>query len=276
MYIENLCHRDCWFRLFVVFDPIRCTSASVLHNLIPKERAFIQERLEDPALKPLSLHPIFIPTLLIELLSREALQLLDSVHINSVRLYIAADLIADDRYKNEPLWLSQELDAEQHAEKSLQYEQRALILLEKMESVIKLASTLLSWTPDFDKNHMSSDLQSRFQSAEKIIQNRLQYLLDTLDLQMIRVRRTQGHTQLNRLGVSVLKTLFTASSMEQVVDLLQLELRNTTTSNKLSARISEQSRDIARETKRDSSAMKAIAVLTMFFLPGTFFAVSTQ
>jgi hypothetical protein len=64
--------------------------------------------------------------------------------------------------------------------------------------------------------------------------------------------------------------------MEQVVDLLQLELRNTTTGNKLSARISEQSRDIARETKRDSSAMKAIAVLTMFFLPGTFFAVSTQ
>jgi len=31
---------------------------------------------------------------------------------------------------------------------------------------------------------------------------------------------------------------------------------------------------IARESKRDSSAMKAIAVLTMFFLPGTFVAVS--
>jgi hypothetical protein len=29
-----------------------------------------------------------------------------------------------------------------------------------------------------------------------------------------------------------------------------------------------------RESKRDSSAMKAIAVLTMFFLPGTFVAVS--
>ncbi|KAE9376117.1 hypothetical protein N431DRAFT_333189, partial [Stipitochalara longipes BDJ] len=52
----------------------------------------------------------------------------------------------------------------------------------------------------------------------------------------------------------------------------KLEVRNATLGNKLSARISEQSRDIARESKRDSSAMKAIAVLTMFFLPGTFFA----
>jgi hypothetical protein len=48
-----------------------------------------------------------------------------------------------------------------------------------------------------------------------------------------------------------------------------------TTSNDLNARISEQSRDLARESKRDSRAMKAIAVLTMFFLPGTFIAVST-
>lgn len=33
-------------------------------------------------------------------------------------------------------------------------------------------------------------------------------------------------------------------------------------------------REIAIETNRDSSAMKAIAVLGMFFLPGTFVAVS--
>jgi hypothetical protein len=53
----------------------------------------------------------------------------------------------------------------------------------------------------------------------------------------------------------------------------QLEGRNTTLGNSLNYQISEQSRDIARENKRDSSAMKAIAVLTMVFLPGTFVAV---
>lgn len=35
-------------------------------------------------------------------------------------------------------------------------------------------------------------------------------------------------------------------------------------------------RQIAIETKRDSSAMKTIALLGMFFLPGTFIAVSTS
>jgi hypothetical protein len=31
---------------------------------------------------------------------------------------------------------------------------------------------------------------------------------------------------------------------------------------------------IARESKRNSSAMKTIAILSMFFLPGTFVAIS--
>jgi len=53
---------------------------------------------------------------------------------------------------------------------------------------------------------------------------------------------------------------------------MQLEGRNTTIGNKLRVRISEQSRDVA---KRDSSAMKVIAVLTMIFLPGTFISVSS-
>jgi hypothetical protein len=54
----------------------------------------------------------------------------------------------------------------------------------------------------------------------------------------------------------------------------QLQLKSTILGIRLSKDISQQSRDIARETKRESSAMTAIAVLTMFFLLATFFAVS--
>ena len=43
--------------------------------------------------------------------------------------------------------------------------------------------------------------------------------------------------------------------------------------NQLNLRIAAQSRDIALDSRRDASAMKAIAVLTIFFLPGTFVAV---
>ena len=37
--------------------------------------------------------------------------------------------------------------------------------------------------------------------------------------------------------------------------------------------MAEDSSQIARASKRDSSAMKGLSVLTMFFLPGTFLAV---
>jgi hypothetical protein len=43
----------------------------------------------------------------------------------------------------------------------------------------------------------------------------------------------------------------------------------------VNSKIAYTSAMIATESKKDSSAMKAIAVLTMFFLPGTFLAVST-
>jgi len=40
-------------------------------------------------------------------------------------------------------------------------------------------------------------------------------------------------------------------------------------------RVAEEQRLVAQETKRDSNAMKSIALLTMVFLPSTALAVST-
>ncbi len=42
MYIENLSHRKCWFKLFVTFDLANHTTTSLLNNLLPKERDYIQ------------------------------------------------------------------------------------------------------------------------------------------------------------------------------------------------------------------------------------------
>lgn len=141
-----------------MFNPSTCTSTSVLHNLVPEDRAYIRERIQDPILHPLSIHPIFVPTLIAELLFREALQLLDTVHVKSVRLYIIANLVADDRYENDEMRKHPPTAEEQSDETSLRYEQRAIILQEKMESAIRLASTLLKWIPDFDTPRSSPDL----------------------------------------------------------------------------------------------------------------------
>jgi hypothetical protein len=73
------------------------------------------------------------------------------------------------------------------AEKSLQYEQRSLVLLETIETAITMANTLLSWMPEFKIHEMGSDVQSRFHAAGEILQHRLLHIVDTLDLQMIRL-----------------------------------------------------------------------------------------
>ena len=44
--------------------------------------------------------------------------------------------------------------------------------------------------------------------------------------------------------------------------------------SKTNIELAASSASIAKETKRDGTAMKTIAILTMFFLPGTFLAVS--
>lgn len=57
-----------------------------------------------------------------------------------------------------------------------------------------------------------------------------------------------------------------------------LAQRDAKTSQKLaeaSRLLAADSREIAAAAKRDSSALKAIAILTMLFLPGTFLAVSS-
>ena len=45
--------------------------------------------------------------------------------------------------------------------------------------------------------------------------------------------------------------------------------------SKTNIELAASSASIAKETKRDGTAMKTIAILTMFFLPGTFLAVSS-
>ena len=44
--------------------------------------------------------------------------------------------------------------------------------------------------------------------------------------------------------------------------------------NKLNIEVARDSKSIAAESKRDSSSMKTIAVLTIVFLPGTFVSVN--
>jgi hypothetical protein len=131
IYMENLSHREYWIRLFVVFDAETRTTTSLLLHLLPRERNVIEQKLSDNALYPLTLHPLFVPTLVIELLFQETTEYLNFAFSASIGMYIAAGLHDSAGYRH---YQRKHLDMEKAADKSLGHEQNILVLCEKLES----------------------------------------------------------------------------------------------------------------------------------------------
>jgi hypothetical protein len=191
--------------MFVTFNSGNFTTTSLLLHLLPTERAFIEQKLGDAALQPLMHHPLFTPTLVMELLFQEASEYLHLVYCNSVGLYIAAELHTNEGYRH---LKKEDLDMEEASETALGYEQHILILCEKIESNLKIGTKLLSWFDDLPTDKASAEQRTRFDSAGVIIRNRLENLIDGFEFQLIRLKRVQGHAQYNRLGVGTINTSF--------------------------------------------------------------------
>jgi hypothetical protein len=206
MYIETFSHWIYWVRLYVTFDPVTHTSTSLLLNLLPRERIFIQSRLEDKALHPFTQHPLFVPVLVMELLLQETSNHLVKAFSNSVRMYIVADLHDSQIHK---CLKEEDLDIEKASEDSLKHEQYILILFEKIENNIKIGAKLMAWFSTFDTTSMTAFQRKRFECADAILRDRLKYLLDVFEFQLIRLKRAHGHAQLNRLGVILHCSLLT-------------------------------------------------------------------
>ena len=205
--MENLSHRECWFRLFVSFDASKRTSTTLLHGLLPRERKVIESRLEDQDLHPFSLHPLFVPVLVTELMFLEAKEQLSKAFVTSIHVYVAADLHINLGYKH---LKDKNLDIEKASEDCLRHEQNILILFEKIETNIKITARLMTWFSTFDTTSMTAFHRKRFESADAILRARLKYLMDGFEFQLVRLKRAHGHTQLNRLGVLVPVSLSSA------------------------------------------------------------------
>jgi hypothetical protein len=175
--------------VFVTFDPTNCTTTNIVHNLLSKERQAMMARLEDKVLYPLSYHPLFVPILVMELLYNEVILSLAPMFGESIRLSIAADLDDDERYRH---LIRKGLDIEHASERSLGHEQKNILTLaEKLGSAIKIGGKLMTWFSCFRTDNMTADQKSCFDSSSAIIQNRLEYLIDGLDIQLLRVKGTR-------------------------------------------------------------------------------------
>lgn len=190
---------------------------------------------------------MLVPTFVYELLFSVCIKELQRLFQSSIHVEHSMGLHNNSIFSH---FAAEGMNIEKATKDSFGDGQAIAYLEERMEFNLLLGRKLLSHfatirSASVTANEGLPEFQiTLFNDAHETIYNRLQFLVETLELQVPRLARTKAHTALNLSG---------------------LETKQTTQGNKIQYQI-------AIESKADSSAMKAISVLTMFFLPATFVA----
>jgi hypothetical protein len=163
------------------------------------ELEFIHSRLSQVDLHTLTVHPMFILVLVMELLFNEAQGEARILFGDSIRLHHKANLHDNEAFKH---LVEENLDIEDAATRAFGNEQRILTLQEKIEFAIKLGNKVISWIGDVEFTGATKEQEIQFNTAGQIILNIFEYLVDGLEPQLIRIARARNHSQLNRTGVS--------------------------------------------------------------------------
>lgn len=132
------------------------------------------------------------------MLSKEVLDAALSTFSDSIRLQHQGALHTETRFEH---LREENFDNEDAAAKALGTEQKILGLLEKAEFAIMMGRKVISWIDEVDYGSLPLEQKERFDAAGAIIRNRFEYLVDGLEMQLLRLRRAQGYSQLDRLNV---------------------------------------------------------------------------
>jgi hypothetical protein len=143
----------------------------------------------------------------LELVFDEAQDKLRSKFASSIKLSTAGGLKAGPDAELFKHLQQANIDIKNTAALALTDEQELLGVQEKIEFAIKMGNKIITWLDDLDPTSLTEERRDQINTAGEIIQNRIQYLVDGLDFQISRLRRAQGQSQLNRLGVSTLRVI---------------------------------------------------------------------
>ncbi|KAI9737256.1 MAG: hypothetical protein M1818_005789 [Claussenomyces sp. TS43310] len=241
LYFESYSYRVGWYKLSISYDPTTLITSAFLHNLFIGDIQAVTSKLLSKAVLPLTIHPMLLPVLVLELLFKQCIKDLHRLFFAAVKTQQTMGL---NSYRMFAHFADDQADIEEAAERSFGDGQQLAGLEERMEFGIMAGRKLLGLFEKLEKITPNGVHKAGIVEAATIIQNRLEFLVEGLEFQMPRLRRAKAHTVLNQTG---------------------LENRTASDANKISLQI-------ARESKADSTAMKAVAVLTMSFLPATFVA----
>lgn len=176
------------------------TTSAFIHNLSISDTKIITSKLLSDSTQLLSIHPLLLPTLVIELLFKNCIKDLTRIFGQAISTQQSLGLTSARRFAH---FRDLEADNEAAANRSFGDGQNLAGLEERMEFTMMAGRKILDYFDELENITPDGAYRNNFIEAGKIVKNRLTFFIDGLELQMPRLRRAKAHTELNQTGVGL-------------------------------------------------------------------------
>ena len=187
-------------RILVSRDEQLRTTTIIVHNTLPSEFEFIRAAVMNNLLKRISLHPVFIFALVINIMCEAMLPVLSGIANNVVRPLNRA-----------PRMEANNVDIEGESNLALHRQHGTVQIMAEIEATLHEIPKIKSWCEKFDNCGNSPKVRELYKSAGLILLDYLADLEDTFIHANIETRKHQAFTQAYKQSVRLALFLFTAS-----------------------------------------------------------------
>lgn len=170
-----------------------------LHNLNPEETNTVYSKLQDPSNTLFTIHPLFIALITFDLLFQVCLRDLGRLFFSQISLERDLGL---GPYVRRHHYQNPNIDNKTAFDRAFSDGKALCGLEERMDYNVVMGRKLLSYFDEIDAITPGGPGRASFEKAGNMIKIKLEYLVESLELQFPRLRRAKANNQLNRTGVT--------------------------------------------------------------------------
>jgi hypothetical protein len=258
--------------LSMYYSPSKSHTRAYLHGCSEPQIFFIQQQLR--ALSSIASHPLLLPVILVAMKQHLIGEQESKLWTSLVDVETRSGLTGAPRMDTHPQPGSQltEYNIEVVTIRALGVvqiatyaETHAKALLVMIEAIIESIKSVTEVTPHPNKTNI--------EKAGSLLSEQLVFLAHKTRVLLGDIQFVEKRAQVQITAVGQPVFLFKALLLT-TLPLLQVYNFLAQKDARVGQKLATDSSQIARASKRDSSAMRGLAVLTMVFLPGTFISVT--
>jgi hypothetical protein len=185
--------KACNIKVFVSHKQFERVTTVFIHDCSGKEKQYLLDRLEDAALHSLTVHPLLIITIVMELLHNNMWEDVELMYRQSLATIHEAQACTKDAGKN--------VDAQPESLRALILAHDVSVHLWRMGQLREFAGCLREWIEEFGSRRAPEN-QLPFTATKEILLDRVFYLDASLREGLIQLQQAERYLQIYRQWVS--------------------------------------------------------------------------